>query len=83
MVRAYRKSVKTSAAERSSYDVTSGIIEFESGQLDDQGVLKLFSELVKSGLVWNLQGSYGRMAASLIDAGYLDREGNILKEPEA
>ena len=31
MVRAYRKSVKTSAAERSSYDVTSGIIEFESG----------------------------------------------------
>lgn len=82
MVRAYRKSVKTSAAER-SYDVTSGIIEFESGQLDDQGVLKLFSELVKSGLVWNLQGSYGRMGASLIDAGYLDREGNILKEPEA
>lgn len=34
------------------YDVTSGIIEFESGELDDEGILKLFQHLVDTGLAW-------------------------------
>lgn len=62
------------------YDVVGAIIEFESGQLDDDGVLRLFSELVKSGMAWSLQGSYGRAAQRLIDGGYLSPEGEILKE---
>ena len=46
------------------------IIAFESGELDEEGVIELFQELIDSGLVWKLQGSYGRTAKALIDAGY-------------
>lgn len=45
------------------------IIEFETGQLSEDEVIDLFQELVDSGLAWSLQGSYGRFAKSLIDAG--------------
>jgi hypothetical protein len=54
------------------------IMAYEEGNLDDDGVLALFSQLIKSGAAWKLQGSYGRAAATLIERGYLDREGNIL-----
>lgn len=46
------------------------IMAFESGELDEEGVIELFQELIDSGLVWKLQGSYGRTAKALIDAGY-------------
>lgn len=55
------------------------IIAYERGELDDVGVLDLFSGLVRDGTAWALQGSYGRMAENLIEAGYLDRQGTILK----
>ena len=51
---------------------------FESGELDNEATIELFSHLVKSGMAWTLQGSYGRAAASLIDQGYLSNEGDIL-----
>jgi len=54
------------------------IIAFENGELEEGEVLSLFSELVRSGMAWRLQGFYGRTASSLIEEGYLDREGNIL-----
>ena len=43
---------------------------FESGELDEESILELFQELIDSGLAWQLQGSYGRIAQNLIDAGY-------------
>ena len=46
------------------------IMAFESGELDEEGVIELFQELIDSGLAWKLQGSYGRTAKALIDAGY-------------
>ena len=55
-------------------------MEFESGELPDQEVLKLFAHLIKSGKAWSLQGSYGRAAKGLIDAGYISDKGKILKE---
>jgi len=55
------------------------IIAYESGELDGQKTLELFSLLVKNGHAWTLQGSYGRMAHQLIEAGYLDAKGNITK----
>lgn len=58
------------------------IIEYESGQMSDKATIKLFSELIKTGDAWTLQGSYGRMAKALIDAGYIDKQGKILKEVE-
>lgn len=51
------------------YDTTGNIIAFEQGELDREAVIELFQHLVKTGLAWQLQGSYGRMAASLIEAG--------------
>jgi hypothetical protein len=46
---------------------------FENGEMEEQDVLDLFQELVDSGLVWKLQGSYGRMAQRLIDIGSIKR----------
>ena len=51
-------------------DQVDKIIAFEQGDLDAEGILELFQELIDSGLVWQLQGSYGRIAKNLIDAGY-------------
>tara|TARA_Y100001973_G_C5019902_1_gene242653 strand:- start:72 stop:260 length:189 start_codon:yes stop_codon:yes gene_type:complete len=58
-------------------NLTDKIIDFECGLLDDTGVLELFAELIKNGMAWTLQGSYGRTASDLIDAGYIDTDGNI------
>ena len=51
-------------------DQVSQIMAFESGELDEDGVIELFQELIDSGLAWQLQGSYGRTARALIDNGY-------------
>ena len=51
------------------YDITSAIMAFEDGGLDDDEMIELFQHLVTTGLAWQLQGSYGRAAAALINAG--------------
>jgi len=58
------------------------IISYESGELSNEKTLELFSELIKTGKVWHLQGSYGRMAHQLIENGFLDNQGNILRQFE-
>lgn len=52
-------------------DYVSSIMEYEQGELDEDGIIDLFQYLVDTGMVWSLQGSYGRMAAALIEAGYV------------
>lgn len=56
------------------------IMLFEAGELPAVRVLALFSDLVRSGMAWTLQGSYGRTAEGLIREGFLDREGRISAE---
>ena len=56
-------------------NLTDKIIDFECGLLADTGVLELFAELIKNGMAWTLQGSYGRTASALIDAGYISEDG--------
>jgi hypothetical protein len=51
-------------------DQLSNIIAYENGELDEEEIISFFQELINSGLAWQLQGSYGRMAASLIESGY-------------
>lgn len=50
-----------------SRDLINEIIDYESGQMDDEMVVEFFQRIIDSGLVWNLQGSYGRMAKALIE----------------
>tara|TARA_Y100000296_G_scaffold81055_1_gene107451 strand:+ start:730 stop:900 length:171 start_codon:yes stop_codon:yes gene_type:complete len=47
----------------------SSIIEYENGNLTNEQTIEFFQELVDSGLVWDLQGAYGRMAEYLISIG--------------
>ena len=54
------------------------IIAFEAGELDNDETLELFAGLVRSGMAWQLQGSYGRTAAALIDGGFISPEGQVL-----
>jgi hypothetical protein len=61
------------------FDEVGQIMAYEQGDLDTPAILNLFSELIKNGHAWSLQGSYGRTAKALIDNGYLSQEGEILK----
>jgi len=61
-------------------DLVDQIMEYECGMLSDPETLEMFSEMVKSGTAWSLQGHYGRTASALIEDGWLNREGDILKE---
>ena len=56
-------------------DLTSTIIEYESGELNDEQTLELFQHLVDSGLAYSLQGRYGRQATALINAGLITGRG--------
>lgn len=55
-------------------DIVNDIIAYESGELDDEGIIELFQKLVDSGQAWRLQGSYGRMAMALIEEGLIASE---------
>ena len=57
------------------FDCVGAIIEFENGDLDEEGTLELFQHLIDTGLAWKLQGSYGRMAKALIDRGLCHEAG--------
>jgi len=49
--------------------ILDGIMAFEQGELSAEETVALFQELVNSGMAWKLQGSYGRLANDLIQAG--------------
>lgn len=53
------------------FDTMGKIMDFEAGMLDEGGTVELFQHLVNTGLAWTLQGSYGRTAAALINAGMI------------
>ena len=58
-------------------DLVGQIIAYEEGDLSNAEMLDMFSELVKSGQVWNLQGHYGRTANALIESAILTPLGEI------
>jgi len=53
-------------------DQIDKIVAFEQGKLDFDAMVELFQDLIDSGLAWQLQGSYGRMANALIANRYCE-----------
>jgi hypothetical protein len=50
-------------------DVVSKIMAFEEGEMEEVELVEFFQEIIDSGLVWQLQGFYGRTAMDLINNG--------------
>lgn len=64
-------------------DVVIDLISYEAGELTAREEIELFGLLVKSGMVWTLQGAYGRRVDELIHAGYLTWDGEITEFAES
>lgn len=60
-------------------NLIDNIIAYEDGKLSNKATLNMFSELVKTGMINSLQGSYARALKSLEKRGYIDKNGKILK----
>jgi len=56
---------------------------YEQGYLDTRETLELFAELIRTGLVRNLEDPYPRTAHHLIDAGYISPKGKITNKARA
>jgi hypothetical protein len=56
------------------FDEVGFFIAYEQGDLGEEEVIEGFQHLIDSGLVWRLQGSYGRMATALIGSGLCHRK---------
>ena len=52
-------------------DLIDAIMRFESGALLQTEVIPFFQALVDTGMAWRLQGSYGRMAHDMLEAGFI------------
>jgi len=50
-------------------DLVDRIMDYEGGEMPEDEAVELFQHLVDTGLVWQLQGHYGRTARDLIQAG--------------
>lgn len=58
------------AGKEKKFDTVGFIMAFEGGELAEDEIIAGFQQLIDSGVVWQLQGSYGRTAANLIERGY-------------
>lgn len=54
---------------KTTNNLVNQIMSYESGAMSDGEQIKFFQELINTGLAWSLQGHYGRVAASMIEAG--------------
>lgn len=55
-------------------DITASIIAFEDGTLSDPDTLTMFAHLANIGLVYQLQGFYGRTFDDLTSNGLITRD---------
>ena len=59
-------------------NTVDAIGRYESGQMEEEEQVEFFQHLVDTGVVWSLQGHYGRTASWMINEGLVqvgkDRE---------
>lgn len=60
-----------------SNELIEKMMDWEECELNAEETLKLFSYLVSSGKIKDLQGSYGRHAQRLMVNGKMDSVGNL------
>jgi hypothetical protein len=51
-------------------DAIENLIKYEEGDMSEEEEVGFFQCLINSGLAWQLQGHYGRMAMHLIESGF-------------
>lgn len=55
--------------------IMSRIIAYECGEMDQDEALDLLADLIQTGVVWSLQGSWQRAAASAVREGLITEGG--------
>lgn len=60
---------KAKSRQWSDYDAVAACEGFDGLDHDKATLLSAWQHLINTGLAWRLQGSFGRMAASLIEQG--------------
>lgn len=63
----------TTKRTRKPYGVVGALMKYETEGLSEAAELKLFRYLLRTGMIYQLQGSYHRRAQQLIDEGLLRR----------
>lgn len=53
-------------------NIVNKIIAYENGEMDETEVIEFFTDLITSGAIYHLQGSYQRMAHDLVRAGLIE-----------
>ncbi len=51
------------------YDLVGKMMDYEAGNMSEEDMIAFFQYLIDTGIVYQLQGSYGRMAQRLVDVG--------------
>lgn len=51
-------------------DIVDEIISYENGEMTQEEGIAFFQKIIDNGMVWTLQGFYGRTAERLIEAGH-------------
>lgn len=62
------------SAPDSTFNMVGAIMAYEAGESTEEEVITLFQHLVDTRDAWTLQGSYGRMAMNLIEAGLVTKK---------
>jgi thymidine phosphorylase len=51
--------------------LTEKLTAYEHGDMTEEETIAFFQEMLDTGLVWELQGHYGRTAGYLLDLGVI------------
>ncbi|MGE4606350.1 MAG: hypothetical protein AAEJ52_06385 [Myxococcota bacterium] len=52
-----------------NYDVSEDLRAYESGELEDAAIVRLYQHLADTGQVWEMEGHYSKTALELAESG--------------